>query len=164
MQFKNFLDLNEVEKVLVYGWRNHLKIAPFMRTQTISLRGHLAFLETLRGDESKQYFLLIEGGEILGVVCFVDINFGISCEFGIYQNPDLRGNGTRLMEAMLEYAKSVLRVSKIYACVLNCNTKAIALYAKFGFILTKKDATMSYFKLSTLEIPTPARGGGIISL
>ena len=36
MTLKNFVDLNAIEKILVYGWRNHLKIAPLMRTQTIT--------------------------------------------------------------------------------------------------------------------------------
>lgn len=175
MWFKNFIDLNEVEKVLVYGWRNHSRIAPFMRTKNITLRGHYAFLKTLKNDEYKQYFLALENDEILGVVCFIGIKHGISCEFGIYQNPDLRGFGARLMEAMLKYAFEVLKVTTLYACALNYNTKAIALYHKFGFTLTKKDTTMSYFlleisaygtnnqnaKSQTNTISNTSAGGGI---
>ena len=52
MRLKNFVDLNEIEKVLVYGWRNHLKIAPFMRTQTITLKEHLQFMESLKQDST----------------------------------------------------------------------------------------------------------------
>ncbi|MBD5165460.1 UDP-4-amino-4,6-dideoxy-N-acetyl-beta-L-altrosamine N-acetyltransferase [Helicobacter sp.] len=154
MTLKNFVDLDEIEKILVFGWRNHLKIAPLMKTQTIPLKEHLHFLESLKQDTTKQYFLVLENSEILGVICFVDIRLGISCEFGIYQNPDLQGYGTKLMEAMLKYAFEVLNVATLYACAFNDNTKALALYTKFGFNLTNKDATMSYFTLS-------AGGGGI---
>ena len=110
MELKNFTDLNEVEKILVFGWRNHLKIAPLMKTQTIPLKEHLRFLESLKCDSTKQYFLALRGDEILGVLCFTGIERGISCEFGIYQNPDLKGNGKALMEAMLRYAKENLKV------------------------------------------------------
>lgn len=154
VKFKNFVDLNELEKVLVYGWRNHLRIAPLMKTQTITLQNHLEFIESLKRDSSKQYFLALEEDKILGVLCFVDINLGVSCEFGIYQNPDLQGNGAKLMEAVLKYAFESLKVATLYACAFNFNDKAIRLYLKNGFILTKKDETMSYFELS--------RGRGII--
>ena len=147
IQLKNFVDLNEIEKVLVFGWRNHLKIAPLMKTQTIPLKSHLDFIESLKNDSTKQYFLVFENREILGVVCFIDIKFGVSCEFGIYQNPDLQGKGTTLMKAMLEYAFDVLKVATLYACAFNSNVKAIALYEKFGFHLSKKDEMMSYFTL-----------------
>ena len=35
MELKNFVDLNEVEKILVFGWRNHLKIAPLMKNKPL---------------------------------------------------------------------------------------------------------------------------------
>lgn len=147
------MDLDEIEKILVFGWRNHLKIAPLMRTQTITLKEHLKFMESLKQDSTKQYFLALQNDEILGVLCFIDIQRGISCEFGIYQNPDLKGYGAALMEAMLKYAQETLGVVKIYACALNTNQKAISLYQSFGFQFTNKDAQMSYFVFS-------AGGGG----
>lgn len=150
------MDLDEIEKILVFGWRNHLKIAPLMRTQTITLKEHLKFMESLKQDSTKQYFLALQNDEILGVLCFIDIQRGISCEFGIYQNPDLKGYGAALMEAMLKYAQETLGVVKIYACALNTNQKAISLYQSFGFQFTNKDAQMSYFVFS-------AGGGGICS-
>lgn len=158
MELKNFTDLNEVEKILVFGWRNHLKIAPLMKTQTIPLKEHLRFLESLKCDSTKQYFLALRGDEILGVLCFTGIERGISCEFGIYQNPDLKGNGKALMEAMLRYAKENLKVLTINACAINENTKAITLYQNFGFQLTHKDTQMSYFYFNV------AGGGKISSL
>lgn len=156
MILKNFVDLNEIEKVLVFGWRNHLKIAPLMKTQTITLKEHLQFMESLKQDSTKQYFLALQNDEILGVLCFIDIQRGISCEFGIYQNPDLKGNGAALMQKMLQYAQETLGVKSIYACALNTNQKAISLYQRFGFQFTNKDAQMSYFVFSA--------GGGICSL
>ncbi|WP_300760773.1 UDP-4-amino-4,6-dideoxy-N-acetyl-beta-L-altrosamine N-acetyltransferase [Helicobacter sp. UBA3407] len=155
MTLKNFVDLDEIEKVLVFGWRNHLKIAPLMRTPTIPLKNHLKFIESLKEDSTRQYFLALENDEILGVICFIDIQRGISCEFGIYQNPDLKGCGAKLMEAMLQYAQETLEAKSIYACALNTNARAIALYERFGFKLTNKDAQMSYFVFS-------AGGGGKI--
>ncbi|HJF83668.1 GNAT family N-acetyltransferase, partial [Helicobacter pullorum] len=67
---------------------------------------------------------------------------------GIYQNPNLKGYGKGLMEVVIKYAFETLKVKNLYACAFNENQKAISLYLKFGFIVTKKDTKMSYFKCS----------------
>lgn len=155
LELKNFRDLNEEQKWLVLSWRNHQNISKFMRTKRISQEEHFKFLEELKQSKTKKYFLLFRDKEPLGVIYFTNITLD-SCEFGIYQNPDLKGNGAALMQKMLQYAQETLGVKSIYACALNTNQKAISLYQRFGFQFTNKDAQMSYFVFSA--------GGGFVVL
>ena len=148
MRLKNFINLSQQESREVFLWRNSEEISCFMKTKNISWEEHIAFLEKLKEEVTKQYFLVFDGEVAVGVVDFVDIQRGDSCEFGIYQNPNLKGYGKGLMEVVIKYAFETLKVKNPYACAFNENQKAISLYLKFGFILTKKDTKMSYFKCS----------------
>ena len=93
MRLKNFTNLSQQESREVFLWRNSEEISCFMKTKNISWEEHIAFLEKLKEEVTKQYFLVFDGEVAVGVVDFVDIQRGDSCEFGIYQNPNLKGYG-----------------------------------------------------------------------
>lgn len=150
---KDFVQLKTQEKALVYKWRTHKDIASYMRNKKISWEEHLEFLESLKGDLTKKYFLVFEANKAIGVIDFVDI-CEESCEFGMYQSPNLKGYGRVLMQTLLKYAFETLKVTSLYARALNTNTKAISLYLAYGFNFFKKDCLMSYFVKS-------AGGGGL---
>lgn len=143
IRLKNFTELNLAEIYLVLAWRNDIKIASFMKTNNISLKRHLQFLKELKEDESKKYFLVYEEGdegeEILGVIDFINIK-AKSCEFGLYQNPHLRGRGEDLMREIKKYAFEILGVSELKALVLKHNERALKLYLKNGFKIQKEEA------------------------
>ncbi|MDY2585585.1 UDP-4-amino-4,6-dideoxy-N-acetyl-beta-L-altrosamine N-acetyltransferase [Helicobacter sp.] len=138
---KNFRDLDAKEVVLVLEWRNHKNVAPFMRHKVVTLQEHLCFLESLKKDSTKEYFLVFKDAIPIGVIDFVEISLQ-SCAFGLYQNPSLSGFGSILMQEVLEYAFKILKVKELKACVFKNNTKALELYLKFGFTITKENATM----------------------
>ena len=156
IELKDFRDLDEEQKQLVLSWRNHQNISRFMRTKNISQSEHFKFLEELKQSKTKKYFLLFRDKEPLGVIYFTNITLD-SCEFGLYANPNLKGVGSVLLKHIKLYAFNTLGVSTLHACAFNTNTKAIALYKKFGFTLQSKDAQMSYFVFS-------AGGGGLVAL
>ncbi len=166
VELKDFRDLNEGQKQLVLSWRNHQSIAKFMRSKNISKEQHLRFLEQLQESADKRYFLVLKGGEPIGVIYFVNITSD-SCEFGLYANPNLKGVGDILLRHIKLYAFNTLRISTLCACVYNSNAKAIALYERFGFKLTNKDAQMSYFELTSdfanFVESTSGGGGGVFS-
>ncbi len=143
----DFVDFNDAQKQLVFLWRNDESVAKYMHTKNITQDEHLRFFENLKESTNKKYFLLLKDEEPLGVIYFTNITAD-SCEFGLYSKPKLKGIGRILLHHIKLYAFNVLGVSKLCACALNCNAKAIALYTKFGFNLTNKDETMSYFTLS----------------
>lgn len=149
---KNFIDLNDWQKREIWQWRNSQQVSCYMKNKVISWEEHLEFIEGLKNDSTKLYFLVFLDQQPIGVIDFIDLKRGDSCEFGLYQNPYLKGYGVRLIEILMEYALRELAIKNLYACAFNENIKAINLYLKFGFILTKKDEIMSYFKYY--------RGGG----
>lgn len=154
IELKNFSDLNEREIKLVWEFRNDKRVASFMKTAHFCFEEHLSFIKALKEDSTKRYFLVLEGEKMLGVIDFINISEK-SCEFGLYQNPNLRGYGQVLMQVMLKYAFENLKVAELCACALNENQKAIKLYLKNGFEISKRDEKMTYFI---------RRGGGINTL
>ena len=156
VELVDFSDLNEEQKSLVLSWRNDEAISKFMRTKTITQKEHLGFLEELKESKDKRYFLLFRDKKPLGVIYFTNITAD-DCEFGLYSNPSLKGVGNLLLKYIKLYAFNTLKISNLYARAFNFNNKAICLYLKNGFALTKKDETMSYFTLS-------AGGGGFVAL
>lgn len=145
MELKNFTQLNTNESALVLEWRNHESVATFMKQKSVTKEEHLSFIKSLDRDFSKEYFLVFDGEIPVGVIDFISIVRGESCEFGIYQSPFLKGYGRLLMQKVLEYAFNVLKVQELRACAFNTNTKAIDLYLRFGFEIIKKDEKMCYF-------------------
>ncbi|PZT48795.1 UDP-4-amino-4,6-dideoxy-N-acetyl-beta-L-altrosamine N-acetyltransferase [Helicobacter valdiviensis] len=133
IELKNFTKLSKEEAIMVLNWRNHPNVASFMNNATISPKEHLEFLQSLKSAKDKEYFLAYEGEIPIGVIDFINIKVGDSCEFGIYQNPNLKGQGNILMEALLDYAFGILKVKELKAHVKCDNIKAMNLYDKFGF-------------------------------
>lgn len=148
---KNFLELDAKESALVLQWRNHRKVAPFMKHKQVALEEHLRFLESLKRDCTKAYFLVYENQTPIGVIDFVEIVPLQSCEFGIYQSPFLKGYGEMLMQEVLDYAFKTLSVKELKACVFKSNVKALELYLRFQFKIIKESAEMYNVSLSVGE-------------
>ncbi|WP_169776839.1 UDP-4-amino-4,6-dideoxy-N-acetyl-beta-L-altrosamine N-acetyltransferase [Campylobacter mucosalis] len=159
LELVDFTTLSSREIWIVFKWRNDERVFKFMKTKSISLKNHLKFLKSLKTDMSKKYFLVKNGDTFLGVIYFIDI-LKTSCEFGVYKNPnlELKGCGKILMEAILEYAFSVLGIKNLYATTYIQNQVAIDLYRKFGFEVYKQDSEFLYLALPYTSY-TPKRLG-----
>ena len=127
-KIKNFTELNNYEKELILKWRNNSLIAKYMLTKNISLKAHLKFIDNLKNDNKKRYFLV----ENIGVIYFTLHNNNI-VEIGLYKNPNKQKVGSKLLKTALEYAFEELKAKKIILYVFENNIKAINLYRKFGF-------------------------------
>ncbi|AQW82282.1 UDP-4-amino-4,6-dideoxy-N-acetyl-beta-L-altrosamine N-acetyltransferase [Campylobacter pinnipediorum] len=144
---KNFIDLDDKETHLVFNWRNDERVSKFMITTNISLNEHIIFIQSLQHSNTKKYFLVFKKDSPIGVISFSDIDTS-SCEFGLYQNPNLKGYGQVLIDEIKKYAFNVLGVLKIKSSVLNSNEKAIKLYLKNGFNISDKDDKFKSIELS----------------
>lgn len=122
--FKEFSALSPVELELVFAWRNDERIRKHFINEAVGYDEHFAFAKSLKDDEKP-----------IGVINFVSISKD-ECEFGIYQNPNLRGFGRILLSNLAHYAFRNLRVKRLVARALKDNTKAIRLFLGFGFTLT----------------------------
>ncbi|WP_038815985.1 UDP-4-amino-4,6-dideoxy-N-acetyl-beta-L-altrosamine N-acetyltransferase [Campylobacter jejuni] len=146
IELKNFTELNSQEIELIFKWRNHPDINQFMKTKHIDLEEHLKFIKNLYQDSSKQYFLVFQDGQIIGVIDFVNITSN-ACEFGLYAKPNLKGVGQILMDEIKKYAFEILKIKSLKACVFKQNQRALNLYLKNNFYIYNKDENMFYLEL-----------------
>ena len=140
----DFVDLNMDEKRMVLDWRNDSSIRKWMNNQEeITLEKHLNFLDSLKDDDTKRYFLVREGNRYIGVVDFINIDRETKeCEIGLYANPfdKVSGVGRVLGKICLDYAFEELKVDRLKLEVFGDNKKALKLYNYLGFKeLGKKD-------------------------
>lgn len=134
----DFTTLDTQRLTTVLAWRNHSDIRRWMLSDDeISLENHLQFVESLKNRVDKRYFLVQREGEPIGVIDFTDITQN-SAEIGIYANPQMRGVGEALMNALIEYGFSTLEVKILIATVFADNERAKHLYEKFDFIETAR--------------------------
>ena len=94
-------------------------------------RGVLKFCQ--RGDVTRKYWLLVDGGEMLGYVFFLDWNLKIPT-LGVAVRDDLRGKrlGRALCEAAIEEAKTRGK-GGILLTTHTANVRAQTLYEALGF-------------------------------
>ncbi|MBK1972418.1 UDP-4-amino-4,6-dideoxy-N-acetyl-beta-L-altrosamine N-acetyltransferase [Campylobacter sp. TTU_617] len=144
---KDFATLNEEEKRRVLMWRNDDEVSSFAKVKNINLKEHLNFIEELKYQKDKQYFLVYKEKEAIGVISFVNIT-PHSCEFGLYAKPRLRGMGKILIQEIKNYAFNTLKVGILKACVFKNNEKALKLYKKNHFSIVMEDESMFYISLS----------------
>ncbi|PIF03811.1 MAG: UDP-4-amino-4,6-dideoxy-N-acetyl-beta-L-altrosamine N-acetyltransferase [Arcobacter sp.] len=134
IELVNFIDLTSDEKNMILKWRNNLEIRKYMYNQKeIGLDEHLAFIENLKNSKDKLYFLVKDNKTYIGVIDFTQIITNESLHMGVYANPDLKGNGKKLLKSVIGYSFNILNVKKIYSEVLKDNLRAFNLYVKFGF-------------------------------
>lgn len=160
--FKEFSALSPVELELVFAWRNDERIRKHFINEVVGYDEHFAFAKSLKDDESKRYFLVFDDEKPIGVINFVSISKD-ECEFGIYQNPNLRGFGRILLSNLAHYAFRNLRVKRLVARALKDNEKAIRLFLGFGFALTSQDERVVHFMMSVpafSQMTGEGRGGG----
>ncbi|QOR00962.1 UDP-4-amino-4,6-dideoxy-N-acetyl-beta-L-altrosamine N-acetyltransferase [Campylobacter sp. 2014D-0216] len=143
--YKNFTELDEEEAKEIFHIRNSSHVSKFMKTQHISLEEHQLFLQKLKEINKQQYFLLLKDDTKIGVIYFINIT-NHSCEFGLYGIQ--KGVGELLMQEVKNYAFNILKVQTLNACVFKENTKALNLYLRHSFEITKEDCDFYFVVLN----------------
>lgn len=137
VELLNFTELPERDVRYVLEMRNHPEIKKWMVNQEdITQAQHLSFIEALKTDNSKHYFLVKQADMIIGSVNFTKINqIDGTAELGLYANPFERisGAGRILDQAATLYSKEKLKLSVLNLEVFEENQRAINFYNKIGF-------------------------------
>ena len=140
----NYINLNDDEKKIILKMRNHPNIKRWMYNQkNISVEEHFEFINKLRKDNNKNYFLIKQKEKVLGTINFIKNNYKNSLNLGIYSNPlsKINNSGTILIIVASKYAFEVIGVDKITLEVFSDNKKAINFYKKNGFHEIQKKFT-----------------------
>ncbi|UPT70017.1 MAG: UDP-4-amino-4,6-dideoxy-N-acetyl-beta-L-altrosamine N-acetyltransferase [Flavobacterium sp. JAD_PAG50586_2] len=158
--FTNFIDLPIEDKKIVLEWRNDENIRKWMyNTDVVLLENHLQFIERLKDDKSKLYFLVRRKNVPVGVVSLIDIKDTVG-DWGYYIAPSLHDKnlGVEFYYYALLYFYRSLKFSKIIGYVLKDNKSANSFSDLFGFtkVLQMKEvgnvSQEYYFREMTAEI------------
>jgi len=136
LELHNYNYLDADEKIIALDMRNHPDIQKWMHNSIdISKSKHLAFIDGLKGDMSRFYFLVKQQGKIIGSINFTNIVKPYYVELGIYTNPysKLKGLGGVLEAAANYFAFEELRVDKLRLEVFSNNKRAINFYNTSGY-------------------------------
>ena len=140
VELLNFTDLSESDVRYVLKMRNHPEIKKWMYNQEdIILTQHLGFIESLKTDSNKHYFIVKQAGIIIGTVNFTKIDqHKKMADIGLYVNPFevKKGKGQLLEEVAVFYAKNTLKLIALNLEVFKSNERAIHFYNKIGFEYT----------------------------
>jgi UDP-4-amino-4,6-dideoxy-N-acetyl-beta-L-altrosamine N-acetyltransferase len=125
---KEFIKLSYDEKLMILEWRNHPEISQFMINKKVNLNEHLNFIDSLKNNKTKKYFLVDD----IGVIDFSNIT-NEKADIGLYKNPNKQKVGSKLMDEIINYGFNKLELKKLILYVYENNIKAINLYKKFDF-------------------------------
>jgi len=145
----NFTDLSKIEKKIVFHFRNNKNIRKWMyNKEPINYDNHLSYIDSLKIQKNKIYFLVKQNNNYIGVIDLTNLNYTLyEAELGIYTNPELRGMGNILMKTIINYSFDVLTLKKLKANVYVNNISAISLYERFNFKRVKNYKNMIYMEL-----------------
>lgn len=132
----NLIPLTKEYLDIVFRWRNLIDVRKNMYTDhEITQEEHLAWFERMNQDSSKQYFIFELDNEPCGVIGFVDINIiSKSSSWAFYSGDTaVRGIGSLMEVAALDYAFNELKLEKLYCEVLEFNDSVIKFHKKHGF-------------------------------
>lgn len=136
LHLKNFIDLTEGEKTLVWRERNKESIRSKMyNSDVIPLDSHLNWISSLKEKSNRKYFLVYFDERPVGVIDFTDITDD-SCEIGDYVFEEYLelGYGILFETVILRYAFEELKLKEVHCAVLEENKNVYKTHIKyFGF-------------------------------
>lgn len=133
----NFTNVSKDDLLYVLKMRNYPEIKKWMYNQEdISEQQHFHFVDKLKSDETKKYFIVKQNESIVGSINFININqTKRAADFGLYTNPFVStpSAGRILEEVAIQYAQDFLELKYLNLEVFKKNTRAINFYEKIGF-------------------------------
>jgi len=133
--FKNFNELNMEEIIQVWKWRNDLKIRQWMYEKSeIIFENHLKFIDALKNNIQKKYWVVFRNNIPIGVSSLVNIENNTG-EWGYYIGPEYHDEnfGVEFYFHSLKFAFEQLGYEKLYGYALVENNRANSLNNLFGF-------------------------------
>lgn len=126
------MDEQDLQPVLF--WRNHPEVRRYMfNSGEISWDEHVAWFATASRNPRKHLLVFEQSGEPRGYACLNELAIGVA-DWSFHAAPKApKGTGTRMLRAVLDYAFNQQRLHKIYAEVLQENTRSLALHRRLGF-------------------------------
>jgi pseudaminic acid synthase len=120
---------------MVLDWRNSDYVRKWMKSQNkIDETDHQRFVENLRSDRDRYYFLVREDGRDIGTINITRRDRGIA-EGGLLKNPDIEIPAGNILISALEREMIKHGFHEIVLEVHEDNERAINLYRRLGYLL-----------------------------
>lgn len=135
VDFFNFINLDEKRKKMVLDYRNHKDIRSMMlSSEEIAYDQHNSFIEGLKEDRTRLYFLLKLKGLYLGVTDYYNISSD-NAFWGFHVNPELlqKSYGVLMEYMVLKVAFELLALKTLKCETYIRNGSVVKLHEQFGF-------------------------------
>lgn len=139
--YKEFCNIDRNESDMILDWRNHESVRKWMfNSNIISLKEHQEFLERLKTDLSKRYWLVFNSNNPIGVTSLIRIHNN-HAEWGYYLEPSLHETtlSIELYYYTLGFFFDNLGFRLLYGYELPANKGASSLNTLFGFSKEEKE-------------------------
>lgn len=156
--FKNYVQLTDLEKLMILDWRNHFNNRKWMFNQSlIKLDDHLRFIESLENVSDRMYWLVQKDGEPIGGLNLIHIQNNEIAEIGYFLDPNKQGGGLGLdfVFKSIKFAFEVLGIKLLQGNVMDKNKAAYLLNSFLGFKYIKEyteEIDKSSFKFHYCEL------------
>ena len=141
LELKSYFLLSRDDQLQLLAWRNHPSVREVFFQQTeIGTAEHLNFIESLRTDESKRYWLVSHRQEPVGSLDLYRIG-SRDCYWGYFLAPHLQKSA---LGVLLEFAVQEVVFDRMGLTSLHCETmahndNALKIHRQFGFTETLRE-------------------------
>lgn len=137
LEFVNYISLSDEDLLTILEYRNNIEVRHMMSNpKEIPISEHLKYVENLRLDNNKFYWIVKKKEKIIGAINLNNVNYEMrSALWGIFLNPNYIGTGLGV-EVEFEGMKVFFEefgLNYIKAEVLNKNIDSHSIQAKFNF-------------------------------
>lgn len=130
----NYIQVSTELRLLVLEWRNQYEVRRWMlNTDVISIDVHLSFIEKLKKQHDRCYWVVFEDQKPIGTINLTKIDLITkSAELGYYMAPEFIGSGDGFIFAYnaFLFAFEVIQIEKLYG-IVNVRNKPAYLLADF---------------------------------
>ncbi|PAF47190.1 UDP-4-amino-4,6-dideoxy-N-acetyl-beta-L-altrosamine N-acetyltransferase [Helicobacter sp. 12S02232-10] len=131
----DFTRMDHQDHLKVLDFRNHPDISKWMYSKNISLDSHLQFIDELKKNPTKHYWLFKKNQTLLGVGSITRINQTHRHAYlGIYKNPKLSKVGEEILKCLEYIGFKEFNLHALHLEVMETNQKAIYFYQKHNYI------------------------------
>ncbi|GAE87801.1 UDP-4-amino-4,6-dideoxy-N-acetyl-beta-L-altrosamine N-acetyltransferase [Acetivibrio straminisolvens] len=138
VNYINILELDNIYIDKLRNWRNQDFVRKRMFNQEIiTEKEHARFIEHLRNNSEKSYYICFLGSRPFGVLCYDFYKKNNNLEFGYYlveQEFINSGLGIVMEYSLLNHAFYDLKVNKVFCRTMSSNEKVVHLHTNFGFV------------------------------
>jgi UDP-4-amino-4,6-dideoxy-N-acetyl-beta-L-altrosamine N-acetyltransferase len=146
LELKSYYLLSRKEQLQILLWRNHPSVRNlFFQQSEISESEHLAFVKSLKSDESRRYWMVFHKGEPIGSIDLYRIS-DRDCYWGYFLAPEKQKSalGVFMEFAVQEIAFDIMHLEQLHSETFDHNANVLKIHRQFQFVETARERGRVY--------------------